>query len=141
MSEENVEIARGIVAAFREGMNQGNWGAVFDLDTVAPEAEWVPVQMPGTAEVYRGQDGFTEFMKAWTEDFEDWSMELDRIGDAGDGRVVCTGRQWATGKGSGVPVEWHFGQIFEFEGGRLVCTRVFADPTAALEAAGFSPGA
>jgi ketosteroid isomerase-like protein len=117
-------------------MERGDPGAAFDTEGLAPDSEWIPVPLAGAAEVYRGREGFVEFMEAWTEDFEDWSIRLDRLIAAGDDRVVATGHQSATGKGSGVPVEWHFGQIFELEGGRVVRIRVYADPTAALEAAG-----
>jgi hypothetical protein len=70
------------------------------------DAEWMPV--PGFAgpAVYRGREGFVEFMRTWTEDFEDWSIRLERLIDAGNDRVVALLHQWATGKGSGVPVEF-----------------------------------
>jgi ketosteroid isomerase-like protein len=138
MSEENVETARTVFEAFVEGMNRDDPGAAFDTDGLAPDAEWIPVPLAGAAQVYRGREGFIEFMEAWTEDFDDWSIRLDRLTAAGDDRVVATGHQSATGKASGVPVEWHFGQIFELEGGRVVRIRVYADPTEALEAAGLS---
>jgi ketosteroid isomerase-like protein len=138
MSDQDVEIARRSFEAFKEGIRRQDWTAAFDLDLVSPDAEWVPVQTPGADDVYRGRERFVEFMNEWTEDFEDWSIELDSMHDVGDGRVVGLGRQWATGKGSGVPVEWRIGQIFEIENGRVIRIRVYDDPAAALAAAGMS---
>lgn len=45
------------------------------------DAELVPArELAGVT--YRGRDGFIEFMRSWTEDFEDWTIELDRAIDA-----------------------------------------------------------
>ena len=75
-------------------------------------------------------------MRTWTEDFEDFSIELERVIDAGDDRVVGLFRQTATGKGSGAPVELHTGLVYELEDGRIIRMRNFLDPAEALEAAG-----
>ena len=75
-------------------------------------------------------------MRIWTEDFEDWSMEHERLIEAPDNRVVALTLQRATGKVSGVPVELHFGQVFEIEDGRILRMRNFPDFVQALEAAG-----
>jgi ketosteroid isomerase-like protein len=70
MSQENVEIVRRVFDAFQEGLKRGDFGAGFDLDAIAPDVEWIPAPLPGVAEVYRGREGFIEFMNNWTEDFE-----------------------------------------------------------------------
>jgi ketosteroid isomerase-like protein len=83
-----------------------------------------------------GREGFVEFMRTWTEDFEDWSIRLERLIDAGNDRVVALLHQAATGKGSGVPVELHFALLYELEAGRVVRMRNYVDLAQALEAAG-----
>jgi ketosteroid isomerase-like protein len=75
-------------------------------------------------------------MRTWTEDFEGWSIELERLIDAGGDRVVALHRHLATGKGSGVPVEMHQGIVYELEDGRVIRMRHYSDPAEALEAAG-----
>jgi ketosteroid isomerase-like protein len=65
--------------------------------------------------VWRGREGFVEFMRTWTEQFEDRSVRVERLIDAGDDRVVALVHQSATGKGSGAPVEWHQGQVWELK--------------------------
>jgi ketosteroid isomerase-like protein len=138
MSEENVEVVRRLFAAFQAAWDRDDPGAMFDSGAVAADAEWIPFRgFPGP-QSYRGRDGFIEFWRTWTEDFEDWSVALERLVDAGDDRVVVLLHQTATGKESGVPVELHFGQVHDLEAGRVVRMRNYDDPAEALEAAGLS---
>ena len=88
--------------------------------------------------VWRGREGFVEFLRTWTEQFDDWSIRVERWIDAGEDRVVALTRQTATGKGSGVPVELNLGQVWEFEAGRVARARLYLDHKDALEAAGLS---
>jgi ketosteroid isomerase-like protein len=136
MSEENVEICRRSFEEFQAGLARGDPGAVFDSEAFAADAEWMPPPgFPGPA-VYRGRAGFVEFIGTWTEDFEDWSVRLERLIDAGDDRVVGLFHHTATGRGSGVPVELHQGLVYELEGGRVIRCRNYLDHAEALEAAG-----
>ena len=138
MSEENVEIVRRAFEEFKAGLARGDPGAPFDLGLNAPDAEWVlPPGTPGMREVYRGREGFLEFIRTWTEDF-DWAIDLERVIDAGEHRVVALFHQRGTGKASGVPVEWHMGLVYELRDGRIQRMTNFLDPAKALEAAGLS---
>ena len=56
--------------------------------------------------------------------------------DAGNSRVVALMHQLATGKESGVPIEMHFGVLYELEDGRVIRIRNYLHPAEALEAAG-----
>src|SRR3954447_1295350 len=135
MSQENVEIVRRIIEAFRGGAEGGDFGAAFETGAVAEDVEWIAV-----AELerrsFRGREGFIEFMRGWTEDFEGWSAQLERLVDAGDDCVIAFFHQTATGKGSGAPVEMDYAVIYELEGGQLVRMRAYLDRAQALEAAG-----
>jgi ketosteroid isomerase-like protein len=138
MSQENVEIVRRGFEAFRAGLSRGDPGAVFDSGLLAPDAEWIPApNTPGLRPVYRGREGFVEFMRAWTEDFE-WSIDLERVIDAGNDRVVAVFHQRATGMASGAPVELHMALLYDLENGRVIRMRNFLDPAEALESAGLS---
>jgi ketosteroid isomerase-like protein len=138
MSQENVEVVRGLVDAFRAGMERGDPGAWFDSKAVADEFEWsLPNPFEGRS-VWRGRDGWVEFMRVWTEEFEDYSFRFERFIDAGDDRVVTLVRQRATGKESGAPVESRMGQIWELEDGRAVRAQNYLSYAQALEAAGLS---
>ena len=138
MPAENVEIVRRNFEALQSGLERDDPGAVFDSPGVADDLEWRTFPgFPGP-ESYRGREGFNEFMRIWTEDFAGWSIEAERLIDAPGNRVVALVHQWATGKGSGVPVELHFGQVHELADGRVIRVRNFPDPAEAFEAAGLS---
>ncbi len=136
MSQENVETVRRGFEHAQAGLERGDPGAAFDSGAFAENLEWIPTaRFPGPA-VYRGREGVVEFMRSWTESFEDLSFRVERLIDAGDDRVVALIHQSATGKGSGAPVELHMGQVHELEDGRVIRIRNYLDPAEALEAAG-----
>jgi ketosteroid isomerase-like protein len=137
MSRENLEVCRRGFEAFQRGLAAGDpAGALFDSGAVDPDLEWLPPRgFPGPP-VYRGREGFAEFMRYWTEDFEDFSLRLERLIDVDDHRVVGLFHHKATGQGSGVPVELHQGLVYELEGGRVIRCRNYFDHAEALEAVG-----
>jgi|SRR5215207_801255 len=136
MSQENLEIAQQLFAEFQAGLERDEPGSWFDPDLVADDYEWiVPTPLDGRS-VWRGREGFVEFLRTWTEQFDDWRIQVGRWIDAGPDRVVALTRQTATGKGSGVPVELNLGQVWEFEGRRVARVRAYLSHAEALEAAG-----
>ena len=139
MSKENVELARGAFEEYQAGMERGDPGAWFDSAAVADELEWI-VAPPGLdgKSVWHGREGFVEFLRTWTEQFENWSIRVERWIDAGDDRVVALTHQSAAGIGSGVPVEMKLGLVYEIEGGRVVRMSNYFSHAEALEAAGLS---
>jgi len=109
-----------------------------DSEAVADDYEWiVPTPLEGRS-VWLGREGFVEFIRTWTEQFEGWSIRLDRLIDAGEDRVVALTHQSAIGKESGVPVELNLGQVWELEEGRMIRARNYFSHAEALEAAGLS---
>ena len=137
MSEENVEVVRRAFEVIREGLERGDFVAGFDAELLDEDLEWIAFPGVGLG-TYRGREGFIEFMRIWTGEFENWSVELDQVIDAGDDRVVVIYRQTAIGKESGVPVELHQGAINELQGGRVIRIQPYPTPAEALEAAGLS---
>jgi ketosteroid isomerase-like protein len=138
MSQENVEFVRRAFEGFRAGMERGDPGAGLDREDIADEFEWiVPEPLDGRS-VWPGREGFVEFIRTWTEQFEDWSIRVERLIDAGEDRVVALTYQSATGRESGVPVEVSIGQVWEVEGGRLARVTNYLSHAEALEAAGLS---
>jgi ketosteroid isomerase-like protein len=139
MSQENVELVRRLFEAFQAGLKGDDPGAYLDSEAVADDYEWVipPPGLDGRS-VWRGRQGFVEFMGTWTEQFEDWTVRIERLIDAGENRVVAVTYQSGTGKGSGVPVEMSISQVHELEGGRLARVTNYLSHAEALEAAGLS---
>ena len=84
---------------------------------------------------YVGRDGFIEFFQIWTGAFDDFTIEAERIIDAGNNRVVLISFQSAAGKGSGAPVELRSGIVYTLEDGRVTEIEMYATPEQALEAA------
>ena len=138
MSQENVEIVREVIEEFQAGVERGDPGAAFDSGAVADDSEWITSNPFEGRTVWRGREGFVEAFRTFTDEFEDWSGRVERLIDAGDDRVVALVHQSATGKGSGAPVEWHQGLVYELKDGRVIRTWTYADPAEALEAAGLS---
>jgi ketosteroid isomerase-like protein len=138
MSQENVEFVRRAFEGFQAGMERGDPGAGLDPEDIADEFEWiVPEPLDGRS-VWPGREGFVEFIRTWTEQFEDWSIRVERLIDAGEDRVVALTYQSATGRESGVPVEVSIGQVWEVEGGRVARVTNYLSHADALEAAGLS---
>lgn len=142
MSQDNLEIVRLLVQGFDAGAASGEVGTAFDLGVdagaVDADAELIPARELAGDASYRGRDGFVEFMRIWAEDFDDWSIQLERAIDAGDDIVVAYLRQAGSGKASGVAVELVHGAVFELQDGRMTRVRLYLDPAEALEAAELS---
>ena len=135
MSEENVEIVRQVNEAFQRSLEGDDPGAAFDTGLLADDWEWV-LQNPFEGKsVWRGRQEYVEFLRAWTGEFEHFSIRFEQLIDAGDDRVVIIYRQRGTGKGSGVPIDLHGAMISELRDGRVTRTTHYPDPADALEAA------
>ena len=138
MSEENVEIVRRTLERVLASVERGDPAAYFDPAIIAADAEWVLTQPFEGRTVWTGPEEFVEFVRDWTEQFADWTFQVERVIDAEDGQVVALLHQSATGRESGVPVEWKLGQVHELEEGRLVRVTNYFSHAEALEAAGLS---
>ena len=78
MSEENLEIVRRLWENFQAGMERGDPGASFDSELVAEDSEWITVDEFEGQRVWRGREGFVDFIRTWTAEFDDWSIRLER---------------------------------------------------------------
>ncbi len=132
MSQENVEILRGMCDAFIVG------DAATALAGLDDEVEWHGT-IGGLDEgrTYHGHDqvieGFVDNLQAW----ESHSLETRRYIDAGD-KVVVFWHEVGRGKESGVDVENDTAVIYTIRGGKVVDVQGYMDRDAALEAVGLS---
>ena len=138
MSEENVEVVRQAIETFQAGMERGDPGAAYDAGVMVVDAEWVTTREFEGRTVWAGREEFVEFVRTWTEQLDDWSVRVERLIDAGDDRVVALTHQSAIGKGSGVPVEWDNGLVYELKDGLIVRVTNYVTHADALKAAGLS---
>ena len=132
MSEENVEIVRGLFDALNRG----------DLDELRratpPDFVLDYSRSRGLdAGVFRGADTimslWTNLLEAWSE-FEFYETEMIDAGDL----VVRVGGVRGIGKGSGVEARAQGATLWRFEDGEPVSVTLFQSRREALEAAGLS---
>ncbi len=132
MSEENVEIVRKAFGALNTGGVEGVL-SFFASDVIFyPFPEWVE------ADEYRGHDGVRKVFAVWTENFDEFAIEVHELRDAGD-RVVALYEQSGLTKDSGVPVRQRVGGVFwDFRRGEIGQASYFLSWDEALEAAELS---
>ena len=144
MSQENVEIVRRTFEIAQEGLRRGDHGAAFDEGVreglVASNVDWRGGARGGIGVAglldSTGRDGYVEFMRGFTEDFDDLTMEPEHIIDADNDRVVMMTRLCGTGKGSRARVEMVTGTVYTLEAHRIVRVVQFIEPNHALKAVG-----
>jgi ketosteroid isomerase-like protein len=130
MSDENVQLVR----QGYEAWNRGDLEWV--LDHITPDYEFHTAQLfPDTEAVYRGREGFRRFWNAFREPWETLLIEVDRIDEVGDDRVLALFTFHGRGR-DGLEVTLKFANIFTLENGLATRNVSFPDWQQALEAAG-----
>jgi ketosteroid isomerase-like protein len=133
MSQETVELVRALI----EAVNRDDLDAAEAL--AAPEVAWEENPMfPGLREVYRGPAE----VRAWWDDIlevvENVHLEVEKLTELGDDRIIAEVFVTGRGKGSGAPVEQRVWNVFSFAEGKITRRQVFWNKADALEAAGLS---
>lgn len=136
MSEENVEVVRGLFAAFQNVDDVGNLERRLDevREIFDPEVEWVAAPHSLLAsEDYRGFDGvrrfWTQFLSAWDE----YGVEVEELIDRGD-QVVAVMR--LSGRTNELEVDEARSSLLTLRNGRIVRIEPFASKIEALVATG-----
>ncbi len=135
VSEQDVEVIRGILEAFIAGVERGDFGAAWVTGAVAAQMEWIPAAEMAEQRSFRGREDFVEFMRGWTEDFEEYSVHVERLIDAGNHRVIGLFNQTGMGRGSGVPVRQDYAIVYDLADGQLVRMQIYLDREEALKQA------
>jgi ketosteroid isomerase-like protein len=131
MGESNVELVR---RGYDHFMTEGT----LFVEALSPDFVWDMSTFRGWPErkTYPGIAGTQEFMDDWLDAWDDWSMEIEDMREAPDGRVVATMRQHGVSKATGLPVDMRFGQVWTVRDGMQVRMEMYASPEEALEATG-----
>jgi ketosteroid isomerase-like protein len=129
VSQENVEIVRRALDAYREGDFEGA------LALGHPEI--VSTRVDPDAAVFHGHDGLRQLMSDWVEGFEDWSYRAEEYVDVDD-LVVVHIRQWGRGAESGAPVEADNWLVYAVEDGLITRVDIHSERAGAYAAAGIS---
>jgi len=69
-----VEVVRRLFDEFQAGMERDDPGAWFDPESLADDFEWIPPTPLDGRSVWRRRERFVEFIRTWTEEFEDWPI-------------------------------------------------------------------
>jgi ketosteroid isomerase-like protein len=134
VSGVNVELAlRGY-----EILNRGDVDG-FVTKFVHPDYEFhTGVRVPSIPSVVRGHDELRAWIEQWYQDPWEGQLQMDveRIEELDDGRVLALLTLRARGRGSGAPVDTEYAHILTIRDG--LCLRVDGFPTwkRALAAAG-----
>ena len=130
MSQENVELAREILAALGT-RDPSRLIALSD-----PEVEWHSFFALSERGVYRGYDGTRRYMSDLADAWEIRAAEVDDALGVGD-IALLVGRIHYRGRGSGVEsASPAVGWMLKFRDGKVLRFRAFSEPEQALEAVG-----
>jgi ketosteroid isomerase-like protein len=119
---------RGYTMMWREGRVEDALRGLED------DFEWVVPNHPEGAVRY-GADSVIEFFHEWIEPWDDFEIEWELERGAPD-RALATIDMRGRGRGSGVPAEMRFFQLWTFRDGRVVRMEMFDDRDKARRAAG-----
>jgi len=130
VSQENVEIAKALFAAFADR----------DFEAAArlldPDLEVRPAIVGGPERaVYHGPKGMKQFWDDVDAAWEEFRITADEFHEL-DGGVLVLGRAHAQGRTSGIALDAQVAWMFGLRDGRIVDFESFSSRRAALEAAG-----
>ena len=141
LSSDNGAVHEDNLETVRQGYEVLNRGEVdrFLTDFVHPEYEFhTGVRVPSIPTVVRGRDGLRAWIEQWYQEpwEEQLQMEVERMEQLDDGRVLALLTLRASGRGSGARVETEYAHIITVREG--LCVRVDGFPSwkQALSAAG-----
>ena len=85
---------------------------------------------------YRGHDGIREYYDDIESAWAEWSVDIERVSEAADGRVAIVMTMRARGKGSGAVLAERTAHVWTLRDGRLLRNELFREPEDALRALG-----
>jgi hypothetical protein len=131
MSEENVEIVRGIYT-----VSDGITGAA--SDRLAPDVQFDFSSVYPDGRVLRGADEVREFRETGPWHGAPIHFKPERFFDVDDEHVLVFVHVSVIGAGSGIPIESDVAHEFTIRDGLVVYFKVYGDRDEALKAAGLA---
>ena len=113
--------------------SRGDMPAVLDLLDDDVEI-YSPTEL-GNPASSRGHEGYLEWVAAWLEAWQDYSVEITRIEAVGDRHVVAACHQQATGRESGVTVEFPVAYMWEIPDSRATAFHLYRTWDEAIQVA------
>jgi ketosteroid isomerase-like protein len=131
MSEENVEIVREHIEAYRR------MDAPVAFSLMDPHAVLDMNRIDGS-DPSDGREAIEEAVIRYRGTFEDYDYRVERLTDLGSGAILAIVSETGRGKGSGVPVDRRFATLYTVIDGKIARITQFHTEEDALEAAGVS---
>jgi ketosteroid isomerase-like protein len=135
MSQENVDLVRGLYEAFARG------DAVTPFEVYSEDMVWDVSNARrgwlGSKPVYQGHEGVRQFWRDGLSAFGAVDLNVEELVDGGD-QVMAVIRERDVGRASGVPVETRHFAVWTVAGSKVVQLQIFDDRQQALEAVGLS---
>jgi ketosteroid isomerase-like protein len=133
MSQENVEIVRDLLEAFRRRDHE----RAFDF--YDPDIVWEDLSGLDTGGVFHGHEGVRTYWRQWLSAWRDLQFEIQDLRDGGDEIVALIHKQRQWGRHSGIETEMPpYGIVFTIRNGKVVRWRLYLNQISALEAAGLA---
>ena len=126
--------------AFLEKLSVEAWRRGEDMSLLDPEVTYEDTTLPDhVGEKYRGHEGVARATERWAEAYEELTIDLDRIVDAGD-RLVSIHRVRGRARHTGIEAEGPVAYLWTFRDRKVIHFRSYRDPEEALAAAGLREG-
>jgi ketosteroid isomerase-like protein len=103
-------------------------------DLMADDIEWIGLEEVGLGGERRGRRGVSHFFEEWLDAWEDYDNDVELIEVTPD-IVLANTHFRGRAKGSGIELDTHLGQVWEFEGGKAVRQTMYRTYEEAREAA------
>ena len=100
------------------------------------EVEWDGRNLPD-GRVAHGVAEVLEHVAKWAEQWQDWTVDLERLLDAGGDNVILIMRERGR-SASGIEMNERHAELYTVRDAQVVARVGFSDPAEALEAVGLS---
>jgi ketosteroid isomerase-like protein len=131
MDTDGEEAARRFAEAITSGDRE------LALAVCHPEIE-LDSMLGISGRAYHGHDGINEYFEDIASAWEHWTVEIERVVEAADGRVVIVMTMHARGRGSGATLAGRTAHIWTVRDGRLLRNELYRNPEQALRDVGLS---
>ena len=132
MTEQNVEIVRGVLEAW----NRRDFETLMSFGHDDVELHLIGGFADMIGDTFDGPDAVLRFWREMAQTIGG-RIELDDARDLGDGDQLLVRFTWTgSGFGSGAPATMKTGNIWTFRDGKVIRVDAYYDPDAAFEAAG-----
>jgi ketosteroid isomerase-like protein len=129
METANEAAARGFAEAITAGDREAG------LAVCHPEIDFHSM-LGISGRSYRGHDGIREYFDDIESAWAEWSVDVERVSEAADGRVAIVMTMRARGKGSGAALAERTAHVWMLRDSRLLRNELFREPEEALRALG-----